>query len=85
MDVTSGLSILLHGVISIPDATSYDNCNNTTQRFLAIGKSTYSFETSVRYTLKYGVCCVLLIVFKMLFLAFAWVPNYNASLELRKT
>ena len=25
MDVTSGLSILLHGIISLPDATSCDN------------------------------------------------------------
>ena len=25
--ITSGLSILLHGVISLPDATSYDKCN----------------------------------------------------------
>ena len=27
LKTTSGLSILLHGVISLPDATSYDNDN----------------------------------------------------------
>ena len=26
--ITCGLSILMHGVFSLPDATSYDKCNN---------------------------------------------------------
>ena len=39
LQTTSGLSILLHGVISLPDATSYDKCRSymapfNTRRFI---------------------------------------------------
>ena len=31
LQTTTGLSILLHGVITLPDATSYVNCISVTQ------------------------------------------------------
>ena len=39
---TSGLQILLHGVISLPDATSYDNYVTSSQISLAANGKTGS-------------------------------------------
>ena len=38
---TSGLSILMHGVISLPDPTSYDNLNFTVLVLLEVLRGTY--------------------------------------------
>ena len=35
---TSGFSILLHGVISLPDATSYDKCCNKNVMLIKVSK-----------------------------------------------
>ena len=62
MYTTSGLSILLHGVISLPDATSYDNhylnmyAQSSSRARLKFGSELYTC-TCIEYTFILYVRC----------------------------